>query len=193
MNCEQARNAILLHETGELGRSASRRMEDHLAACAECSEFANASRILVPAAAGATACAPGADTHASVMDRAGDRRRRFLAAFPPFELRAPALGAIAAAACLAVVAAVWVNGRRAAPAHDPVQVASSLVSVISGSETEDETGNGNTLRALARDLLSMEGFSTDWSDEDLLIPPADSPAKDPLSHSIPGPSSRICG
>lgn len=119
MNCEQARNELLLHQSGELESDRQAALQSHLAGCPECRRFSADSESLADAARQALRSgAPAHETMADIKLRA----RSFIAAQPGPAASLPSgwtpLRKLALAASIAVAlgSAAWMLGVLLLPA-----------------------------------------------------------------------------
>lgn len=166
MNCEQWQQKALLAETGELSDSDRRALDAHMAGCRTCRDFRTASANLACAVrpvlrrgdpSPATLAAIGGEAAAAAA------RRR------PLFLRPLALRFAACAAALALVAGGWLFLRPdATPDPDGIHQVGSLLTMVSEEHAGDSgvppastSDNDARLRALAKELLRMEGLAVD--------------------------------
>jgi hypothetical protein len=160
MNCKECERDFLLAESGELGESGRRRLEAHVAECADCRELCERSRRVVSEAAVALeAGEPSAATSARILEEAGRRA----ADRPAYVFPRAVVHALAYAAVFAVV----LGGALMLPRDGSTRSAADI-SAIMAMVSEDEgdvdlsapTGDGDqqALQALAEQLLVLQGM-----------------------------------
>jgi hypothetical protein len=193
MKCERAHDFVLLAESSELGRRESHRLAEHLAGCESCREFSR-GYVRIRQVAGELPAVTGptpetmAAIRAEVLRTAGCGRR---------VLFAPATGALALAAGLVVaVAAVWI-AVLSDGAIDRVKAAHSAVAVLTDGTfamSEPAADHAGALRALAADILALEGLSAEPSvGVEIFTSLEEQTPTDPLSHSRILSAAGICG
>jgi len=163
---------ILLDSTGELSPRESEELQAHLATCPECRQTAEeAARLVSLAGEGLPAADPSPAVLAKIRARIPEHPAagRVLS-FPGWSVRT-----LAYAAVLAIVAGSWFMLRPSPRVSGAVNMAAIMAMVseealeeIDTLETADEE---DRLRALAEQLLMMEGFAEeDTFDEDWSTP-----------------------
>jgi anti-sigma factor RsiW len=192
MKCDTAQKYILLAESGELGRRARAVLTVHLAECPACSallrEYGNFSR----AAAGILqANGPGSaalDSVRSEIRRTAPRQAVLFAM--PAKLLALAAGLLAAAGVAWMLAGEGGSLARVRTVHAVVEVLSD--GLVAGAD--GQSAHAEALRALAMDMLALEGLSADpYAENNLLSQPEELPATDPLSRSRSVCPEETCG
>ena len=156
MKCEQARRAVLLAESGELGAGRSAGMQSHLAACPECSRFRDEYGCLLKAVVPVSVPETPRDVLVSIRLAAGKPARPAVIMF-----RRPAVRARAGAAVLLLVAGAWVTGSRSIR-RTRIDHMHAIMAAVSESDSEalQETARPS-LETLADQLLLMEGMAAD--------------------------------
>jgi hypothetical protein len=160
MNCEHAQRSLLLADSGELRAAGRRKLERHLAACASCREY---RRLLHAAARRAPGPPPGSrdgeERVRRVLRAAGAAEAGRIVRFP-----SPLLRAAACAAGLALVVGGWllVSGPKE---RDRVAEMHAVLAIVGEAEprleADAEHDGEERLRALAEQLLLMEGLHPD--------------------------------
>ena len=195
MNCPGYRDQILLSESGELSPREREGLEAHLAGCADCRACRDDLRRVTALAGGALECGePG--SAAMVRVRAAARERagaRVLVFGWPL---APTLAYAASLAVLAGAVFVLLHRRPVEPVAD----LHAFVAMITGEEMVTVHPNGvgsvpskaatgeKQLRALARQLLQMEGMAVEDLAEDETATPAAAPSPTALQPRSTGAS-----
>jgi hypothetical protein len=170
MNCTTYRNDILLTESGELPANRRGALSAHLASCSECRAFAEISRVLSTSAREGL---PQETPHPSVMvaiRAAAEARGRGQLLWLP--TRVVRLTACAAALAL-IAGSAWFA---AVPRQKASRLAalSTMVTMVAESTMGDaptmtDVDDDRDLKAVARQLLEMEGFRVDdMIDDDVL-------------------------
>jgi hypothetical protein len=164
---------LLLEASGELSPQAREELTAHLAGCERCrrarEELGALARL---SGAALKAGEPGPFAMTRIRAAAEARVNR------PLTFRVPALQALACAAALALAVGVWFmvagNGRRDRIGHvnEILAVAAEDVAATDAIGGGDEDAE---LRALARQLLEMEGLAADDYDEDAWLTPDEAP------------------
>ena len=179
MKCDDIEQLILLAESGELPPDRRREIDDHMASCARCSRYREEAGEITRLAAGSLPAEPSPFLVSRILAYAGSRSAhspRVLAWIPHPRL-------LALAATLLVAACAWVTLFRPGKS-DPVTDVHTLAALMS-VETETDTGipvslgspSEDALRALARELLRVEGFAADeFLEQD--IPPGEASESD---------------
>jgi len=159
MKCADCRNKILLDNAGELSHRQAEALRDHLAACPDCRDYGQQLEKLTAAAV--EGLPVGEPTRATLA-----RIRAAAEASPPARVvlfPRPVLPSLAYAAALLLVLGAWFtfapNGKT-----DPAVSLSSLVAMVTGEEVaqaepEASATDDEQLRALARQILIMEGLA----------------------------------
>jgi predicted anti-sigma-YlaC factor YlaD len=164
MNCEKWQHKLLLAESGELPEDDRADLEAHLAGCRTCREFPDASAALAAAVRPLLRRdAPSPAAIASICEAAAAATRR------PLLLRPLVLRFAAAAAALVVAAGGWLFLRPDAEQHaDGIHHVGLIVTMVSEQHADganvpaaSASDNDTRLKALARELLRMEGLATD--------------------------------
>ncbi len=178
MNCTTIRNEILLAQSGELSPSRRETLSTHLECCPDCSAFANTARALTESARKRL---PQEFPHPSVMvairQAAEARGQAKLLWFPTHAVRL--------AACAAVLALVAGSAWLAAVPYQRqafrVAALSTVVTMVSESVMDDSAtvttvDDDRDLKAVARQLLEMEGFRVDDLFDDEVLSLFEEPA-----------------
>ena len=172
MNCQDTERAILLAETGELSDRKQRTLDDHLSTCPACASYRqNARRLMDSAKESLPAGEPSPVVMARIRAAAAARPAAGFSLF-----RQPALRALAYAAALAVLAGGWLLWS-SAPQKTEAPVASGSRGALPGlrdlvalalettppsaAEAAEKSPGEHELRALAKELLILEGLAED--------------------------------
>ena len=118
MKCEQAEQAILLQDSGELGALGRYQLGRHVAGCAHCQAFQADLRTTRSALHTVTAPALSAQTRATILNAAGPDRREVVTLVPslqPISWWRPALAAAALVALLSVAFHMYAGSGNKAP------------------------------------------------------------------------------
>ena len=167
MNCDKIEQQLLLADAGELSARAVTRLETHIDTCSRCRAYRDNLARLLPAAHDALAAAgPSATALAAVSEAAREQLvRPGIVVFP---LPAWQPRALAYAAMLVLLLGGWfmVTPMRGTKR---VREAQAVVAAVIDYEHGDDDGQTREeeLEALARELLRMEGFLPDET-QDLL-------------------------
>jgi anti-sigma factor RsiW len=165
MNCEQWQRKLLLAESGELPDGERQSLDAHLADCPVCRDFRDASLTLASAVRPVLRQGePAAATMAAINEEvASSARGPRLLVFRPITVRVAAC-----AAALALIVGGWFLLRsETESAPDTIHQVGSLLTMISEQHAGDSgvpavpADNNIRLRALARELLRMEGLALD--------------------------------
>jgi len=178
MNCTTYRNEILLADSGELTPARREALLAHLESCPECDAFARASHGLSELA---RVHLPQDAPHPSVMvairAAAETRGRGKLLWFPT---RAVRLAACAAVLAL-VVGSAWYAAVPRQRHASRVAALSTVVTMVAESTMDDTAAmmtvdDDQDLKAVARQLLEMEGFRVDDLFDDEVLSLFEEPA-----------------
>ena len=179
MNCTTYRNDILLAESGELASVRREAMLAHLESCPECDAFAKASSGLSELA---RVHLPQETPHPSVMvtirSAAEARRPGALIWFPTHVVR----WAACAAALALVAGSAWIAAVPHQRQASRVAALSTVVTMVTESTLDDDSATMMTvdddrdLKAVARQLLEMEGFQVDDLFDDEVLSLFEEPA-----------------
>jgi anti-sigma factor RsiW len=161
MNESAWEREILLAESGELTARRAERLERHLAECAACRDYRARMRAIAAEAEHAFAGRePAAETLARVRKAVAVRPASRVLAFPPGAVRA-----LAYAATLALLLGGWFL---ATSLRREGRIGTLNAAVIMVAEADamndaevDEGAPAEPLRALAQDLLRLEGLADD--------------------------------
>lgn len=162
MSCEAWEKEILLAQSGELPLPRAARLKEHLAGCPACAAFSKDSGALLLAAREHAACRePDARLVANIVNRA-----RQAAPPRPILFRRPVQQALAYAALLLLALGAWMLVWDTEGPQNRVEEIGSLVAAVTEHDfevREEETPAAREaeLRALARQLLLMQGMSVD--------------------------------
>ena len=192
MNCDRARDHILLTESGEIGRRAGARLARHLSGCSACRAFFGEYGRFTRAAAGfLQADGPGAAATGNVRSEIRRLARRPPVMFPePARLLALAAGLLVAAAAAWLLVAAERSIARVRTVHAAVELLSEGAVATAG----EPAAHAEALRALAMDMLVLEGLSAEpYAEADLFSQPEEPTATDPLSRSMSGYPEGTCG
>ena len=190
-NCDRIRQWLLLAASGELPSRHRRRMEEHVASCEDCRAFAS---LLGPADA-AGACLPDSGPSDRVLHAIRVAAQEHCAARTPVAApwSRPPILALALAASLVVSLAGWFLVGREGRAERIHTMKSAITMVVAADSQEVATTDAERpdLRALARQLLAMEGLSLEETGEDDLFNRLEElPPTAPLSRSTHEPGGR---
>ena len=179
-DCGAWQAQALLAASGELPEPDTRALDEHLQLCRECRAFVADLGQLTSDVRKATPTGPPEQVLQAIHQVAAEAARPRTISFP-MQLRV----ALSAAAALAIAVGVALReSRTEAPAtladnNSPEQVA-SLVWILGDGESDAkaaETGDTSAaeeddtaIRQLARQLLEMQGFDDEFTDEDALFP-----------------------
>ena len=179
MKCDDIEQLILLAESGELPPERRHELEGHVASCARCRRYREEAGYVTRLAAQVLPAEPSPFLVPRIMAHAGAQS----VPSPHAWLRIPHPRLLALAATLLVAACAWVTLSRPGKA-DPITDMHTLTALMS-VETEIGTGapvsqgspSEDALRALASELLRVEGFAADeFLEQD--IPPGESQESD---------------
>jgi hypothetical protein len=204
MKCDEARNKILLADSGELSPRAGQVLEAHLAICSECRGYRQQLQAVLPLARQALLPEgePAPRALASIL-RAGEARLstpRLILPFPVTFMRALAL--VAAVVLVVTGMYAWVAGLTSR-GHQGTQDLGSLLAMVAGESDSAVSGAGGVnpgnreehLRQLGRQLLEMEGLSAEaFGDPFLASPETEHPPTSlqpasgqcPVAGTVPG-------
>lgn len=166
MNCEQWQHQLLLAESGELADGDRKALDAHVATCHACMDFRNSTRVLSEAVRPVLRRGtPSPSTLAAIREEAAAR----VGGTRMLVLRPFVLQIAACAAAFALVVGGWFflrSGESLAP--DAIHQVGSLLTMVS-EQHADGTGvpavsasdEDARIRALARELLRMEGLGFD--------------------------------
>ncbi len=195
MNCEQSERKLMLAGTNELSAREHSALQEHLADCERCRTCAeDLARLTTAAREALPDGEPGEKALIRILAAANER----IPHVPSRAMRQPVLQLLGYAAVLAVVMGGWLMISRQ-DRTTRIEEVSDIIALIATSEeaeafdVEDVGQDAQDLRALARELLIMEGLAVEdlmdpeWSTED------GSPSPTALQErSIAGPRPRIC-
>jgi len=162
MKCAESERAVLLGETGELPVKRKAELMEHLSNCRHCREYRADVRQIAETAAG-----PGlvSEPRPAVIARIRSAAERRAAGHTPM-LPMPVTRALAYAAVLAVLIGVWhvfpTNSRT-----ERIREVNTILAMVSEQDhlpdldVTDAGGRDEALRALANQLLQMEGLAAD--------------------------------
>jgi len=167
MKCEDFEKLILLAGSGELSPGDGQALESHLSACADCRRYREEVVHLTRLAASALPSEPASFLVPRILAHAGAETRRGQQSWFPV----PRFHILALAASLLVAVCVWVVSTSEGT-KDPITDMHTLATVMS-SEMETEVDNQaeqgaageDALRKLALELLRVEGFTADETEE----------------------------
>ena len=199
MNCEHIQRYMLLAQTGELTERESRDAEAHASSCADCRAYrAELDQVVLLARRSLPAGEPSAATMRSIRAAAAGRRK-------VWTLTQPALSVLAYAAVLVLALGAWFvfprpQNASAGRLSERQARISGVSAILSLAEQEavrsgepSRVSDEEALRALAKQLLLMEGLGAEESiDESALSPDAEHPATDLRSSNTPGLPMREC-
>ncbi len=195
MNCTTIRNEILLAESGELSPNRREAVAAHLENCPDCSAFANTTRILTDAARERR---PQDTPHPSVMvairQAAEARTQSRLLWFPAHAVRLAACAAVLAF----VAGSAWLASVPYQRQAYRVAALSTVVTMVSESVADDAAtvtivDDDRDLKAVARQLLEMEGFQVDDLFDDEVLSLFEEPAPTTTQwHRIPASLAQRC-
>ena len=169
MNCNDTEKQLLLAASGELAAGKQEALTRHLEDCEACRAVRDQLQALTARLETALKTGePGAFVMTRIRAAAERRVHR------PLIFRSPSLQVLAYAAALAVVVGGWFmvsgNGRL-----DRIDQVNTLLVMASDEGTEvvgaEGVGEDAELRALARQLLEMEGLAADEYDEEAWFTP----------------------
>ena len=164
MNCEDARKKLLLDDAGELAARGRNAVAAHLEQCSDCRCYRDDLKLLARAArrALATPEPPG-----EVLMRVRAAAEALAARRHVIVFRRPLVRVLAYAAALALVVGGWLLLPLETEVGDHgVRHVQTLMAMVHGgldSEEAEEVVEDAALRALARELLIIEGFVADES------------------------------
>lgn len=164
MNCEKMRNKILLAESGELTEREERKLESHLAVCADCQMYRENERKIVSAALNSQIVK---DIPQDVLARicsAGKKRKKSEARIIVF--RPIVMQVLAYAAVLALFVGGWTMlkyGNEQTSRMNEIGVILDMVSndTMMDDEYESAINETSSLKELADQLLIIEGLMAD--------------------------------
>lgn len=196
MNCEKAQLSILLADSGELSDTERMELDGHLVSCPACQDYGRSVSVLTGAGKSLPSEGPGPFVMARIRNAAAEHvAHPGIARF--FHGALPRVAACAAG--LAILASVWVimNSAKPATPTDHVGQLGTLVALASEDDAPalDRTSTENKeqqIRALAEDLLLLQGFGTDTVENGATsggVPAS----RDLRSRSIPGSPEVRCG
>jgi len=164
MKCEESERKILLVEAGDLSPRELASLEQHLAACPGCREYRDGTARLVATAREALpADGPAPSTIARIRAAAAERAAHGAILFPR-----PVVQAMAYAAALLVIVGAWFLLQDDTP-RDGIGELGTILAMVSEEEfLEGENGGEGDeyrLRALAGQILSMQGLAADDLDD----------------------------
>ncbi|MBA4386837.1 MAG: hypothetical protein C0404_02580 [Verrucomicrobia bacterium] len=172
MKCKETEPLILLAESGELPAADREALEAHLKTCAQCAEY----RLYVAGLTGLAKKALPAGEPSDLLVGRIMAEARSHAAPRVTSFRRPVLQILAYAAALAVAAGVWLmfkpaeNGNGRAKRIDHARAIVAMVTdqeVKNGLPAATAGDHDRALKALADQLLRMEGLSVEPIDQDL--------------------------
>jgi hypothetical protein len=187
MNCHLSEKNMLLADSNELSAGKIEQLEEHLRSCRHCREYRKDLRRTVLAAKNVLCTEePTTVTMTRIRTAAQDRIDRKTLIF----LR-PALQVAACAALLTLIAGGWfmlANSTRTPTISD----VGAILAVLSEDDSQyyiltDELGTDREMRAIADQLLIIEGFAgddLDYSDHTILL--QELPPTTLRSRSMPG-------
>jgi anti-sigma factor RsiW len=166
MDCEQWQHQLLLAESGELSDDKRQALDTHLTGCPACRDFRNVSLTLADAVRPMLRHGePAAATMAAISrETASASGRSHLLVFHPTVVRIAAC-----AAAFTLVIGGWFFLRPGTKSNsDAIHQVGSLLTMVSEQHASNSgvpavsASNSDTrLRALARELLRMEGLALD--------------------------------
>ena len=171
MNCNKSQRLILLADSDELSARQQAALGRHLEACPDCRAYRQQTERLLSAARSAL---PETEPHPSTFVRI----REAAEAGPParlLRLSPMTVRALAAAAAVLVAVGLWFAKPPAQPLAKPVDTVASLgtvLTLVSDEDLEEPVTLGGDdrdarVRALAAQLLAIEGFAGDDFGDDL--------------------------
>ena len=161
MKCAESERAILLGETDELPERRKAELMEHLSDCRHCREYREDVRQITETAGGPGLVSEPRPAVIASIRSAAERR----ATGHTLMLPMPMTRALAYAAVLAVLIGVWqvlpTNGRT-----ERISEVSTILAMVSEYQlpeldVTDAAGRDEALRALANQLLQMEGLAAD--------------------------------
>jgi len=192
MKCEKRERQILLAQSGELSAAAAREIEEHISQCPHCSDYRNSLEAVF--AASGEALLSGVPS-----DRALHRIK--IAALnhedpQPITLFRPAVLALAAAAALVIAVGFWTmlpTGATSTTGDD----LDTIIMMVQYEDAEEvatpAADRRKSVRELADELLSMEGFAVDeFSENEWFTSDEELPATGLRSRSNPDSQPRTC-
>ncbi len=164
MSCEKMRDKILLAESGELTEREKRKLEAHLAVCADCRAYCGNAREIVSMALNTQIVK---DTPQDVLARicsTGEKRRKCATGIIIF--RPIVMQVLAYAAVLALFIGGWTMlkyGNEQTSRMNEIGVILDMVSddTMMGDEYESAINETSSLKELADQLLIIEGLMAD--------------------------------
>jgi hypothetical protein len=193
MNCNDIERLLLLRHSGEIRPDEAEALERHLSGCDACRKHDAELRALFGLAADSL---PDDGPSRAVMENIDTYAgRRIARKAPVLWFPRPVVRAVAYAAVLAIIVGVWSVVRLGDEPVLRIEKMHALVLAVSesdGHENSAATGteglgvseDAEALKALAQQLLLMEGFLTeDDSEGDYIIPLEALPSTDPPEHS----------
>ena len=197
MNCKTIRDDILLADSGELSPDRRQQLSAHLESCTDCAAFAKMAQSLTEAAReGLPQDTPHPSVMVAIREAATARRRTRWIGFPVGAVRL-----VACAATLALVSgALWLTVFSDSPdgADSRVAALSTMVAMVSESVNDDATqltvvDDDQDLKAVARQLLEMEGFDVDDLFDDEVLSLFEEPAPTTTQwHRTPSSPAQKC-
>lgn len=193
MNCEQARPMILLADSGELAPKRTGNLDRHLSGCPECRAYRESSQAAVRMVGGVL---PDSGPAPAVIAGIRSAAQEAVGEAAWLSFRLPAVRVLAYAAALVALLGGWF-ALLPAVESDPIGELNALLEVVSSdgipASHDADRSREEDVRALAEELLSIEGLSMDvYAESDPFTSLEEPPATDPLSRSIGGTLARRC-
>ena len=169
MNCNKAKNLILLRSTGELRASKSSELQEHLLECTDCRDFAASLRRL-ESIEQPVAATPHPSVLVNIREVAEKNvSRHSLLWLPSFPLRAAAYAAI----FMLIAGPAFMVHRKERAKDERIANVHIIVALMAAEENSDENetalpDNEKNIEEMARRLLEFEGLDNATDDEAFL-------------------------
>ena len=192
MKCEKRKQQILLAQSGELSDKAVRALEAHIEGCERCRRYRDSlTDVLAASGSALRSGIPSDRTLHRIKVAALNREDR-----APIVFARPVVLTLAAAAALVVAVGLW-TAMPPVEATDPAGDLDAIMMMVRYYDAEETSypaaNRPKTVRELADDLLSMEGFAVDeFSEEEWFILDEEPPATGLRSRSTPDSGAKTC-
>jgi len=198
MNCERTERYLLLEQTCELGWWRARALRRHLAACPNCQGYRRSLQALTTTVAPHLEAEPNPVLVRRVIRVIGEQPPA------PVPLWQPSYARVAAcAACVVLLAAVaipllWSHGNQhregLRQAARMSETGSILALALEREDSDLESLHEGERRALARELLELEGFAVeDFAPEEPVTEAVEHPPTALRWRSTPAAPAGRCG
>jgi anti-sigma factor RsiW len=197
MNCEQTERDLLLDQSGELGWWRARALRRHLAACPACQAYRRSLTELAATVAPHLEEEPNPFLVRRVIRVVGEQPAP-TPAWQPSYARVAACAAVVLLLATVAIPLLWSHGNRhregVRQAARMSETGSILALALEREDSDLESLHEGERRALARELLELEGFAVeDFDAEENVTEAVEHPPTALQWRSIPAVPAGRCG